>query len=482
MPDSGFRNLESLTLRSDEESHQFLQGTEQEIMDALLKLISENPRLTRWTIENPHPTLSVEVWKAIQGTASGNWTRTAGESKEEVSTLQQEAGTRKIMEKSSETTTTSSTAVVFVPEGGTEVHRVSRIDKELLDTSRVRTRIEFFQITPTSISPESLDVATNVCNNAKALSIVRPKLQIPSYTHDDDLPTLPIRVLPSVDSPLAYYLGLQNVYLGNIQEQLEPERVSGLYPVEDKPVFSDDCVAHAVSCIPQPQLETFWWLGSQIGALTSKTLAGHFVTLREIKLELTSSLEQSGYIQRIMESCPHLRVLRAGHLSVGDIRRGQPWVCLGLQSLSLRFDLQEDRIFDDNRSNTTETEEMYVPTERERVDYARSQHYMFSQLSELVLLEELVSIPLQAAGPDYNETWHLDFQVRFGLDTLSSLKRLKRLEISFTRQQMHMGDVAWIVEHWKQLQTIEGSLTRDSQTNAILKTFLSAHHIELFRQ
>lgn len=529
---SGFNNLKSLTLRNDEELHQFRQGTDQEIMDALLKLIRENPRLTQWTVEDPHPTLSAEIWEAIQGTTSGNRARTAGRSNEEVSTRQQE-----LTEKVAETTTTSLTAVVFVPEGGTDVHRVSfRIGKERPHMSRVRTRIEFFQITPTSISPESLEVVTSVFNNTEALSIVPPKLLIPCYTQirDEGNPILPARVLPSVDSPMAYYLGLQNVYLSSAQEQLEfvsqfqqvrglywnlskyngklapptmkdwqhwilptktwphlrslvlscnrPITVSRFFPEEVKPVFPDDCVGHAVSCIPQPQLEQFWWLGSQIGALTIEALAGHFATLREIKLELTSSLEQSRYIQRIMESCPHLRVLRAGHLSVGDMRRGQPWVCLGLQSLSLRFDLQGDRTPEYNNNNTMEIEELAVPIERERIDYARSQHYMFSRLSELVLLEELVSIPLQAAGLDYYQTWHLDFQVRFGLDTLSSLKRLKRLEISFTRQQMRMGDVAWMVEHWKRLQTIEGSLTGNRKDNLILETFLNAHHIDLFRQ
>ncbi|KAG0012601.1 hypothetical protein BGZ82_002484, partial [Podila clonocystis] len=229
---SGFNNLKSLTLRNDEELHQFRQGTDQEIMDALLKLIKENPRLTQWTIEDPHPTLSVEVWEAIQGTTSGNRAWTAAKSKEEVSTLQQEFTAMKTTEKVTETTTTSPTAVVFVPEGGTDVHRVSfRIGKERPHTSRVRTRIEFFQIIPTSISSDSLEVATSVFKNAEALSIVPPKLPLPCYTRDGGL--LPARVLPRVDSPMAYYLGLQNVYLSSVREQLEFlsqfQQVRGLY-------------------------------------------------------------------------------------------------------------------------------------------------------------------------------------------------------------------------------------------------------------
>ncbi|KAF9147853.1 hypothetical protein BG015_010438 [Linnemannia schmuckeri] len=511
---AGFTNLKSLSLTNDEDSHHFQQGTEDEIMKALLRVIKENPRLSQWTFEKPYPALSAAVWKAIEGTTHKS--PKVGEA---------------LNPKGSSTAATgsSSTSVVIAPQGGSDIHRVSfTIGKERAHHGRVRSRIELLQITPASISYEALPWVTSACEKAEALLMIPAKLEPFS-----NLEEYPDRVLPRPYAPIAHYVGLQNVYQCSSMEQLEFlshfNQARGIYWIitkrprvakwkripptikhwkqwiqpdttwphlrslvlccyrletrsvpDNQLVFPDDCVAHALSSIPRDQLEQFWWYGAQVGSLGFKALAGHFSTLREIKLEFTSSLEQSAYIQKIMESCPHLQVLRAGHLSVGDMRRGRPWVCLGLKSLSLRFDMQEDRVEDvsDNHINITRSATM----ERERDDYEKSQRYVFSRISELVLLEELTSIPLQAAGPDFYKIWNLDFQLQYGLGALSTLHRLKRLNISFTKQQMTVDDVDWMIRKWKSLQSIEGSLTGNREEHAILETILNADHISFFKQ
>ncbi|KAF8926685.1 hypothetical protein BGZ47_002584 [Haplosporangium gracile] len=511
---AGFTNLKSLSLTNDEDWHHFQQGTEDEIMEALLKVIKENPRLSQWTFEKPYPELSAEVWKTIEGT--GHRSSVVGD---EVHSPQV---------SSVAATESSSTSVVIAPQGGSDMHRVSfRIGMEPVHHGRVRSRIELLQITPASISQEALPWATSACEKAEALLMIPAKLEPYKYLEEH-----PDRVLPRLNAPIAHYIGLHNVYQCSSMEQLEFlshfNQARGIYwNIAKRPwvaewkripptikhwkqwirpnttwphlrslvlccyglevrlepyqlVFPDDCVAHALSSIPRDQLEQFWWYGAQMGPLGIEALTGHFSTLREVKLEFTSSLKQSAYIQKIMESCLHLQVLRAGHLSVGNMRRGRPWVCLGLKSLSLRFDMQEDRVEDvsDNHINITQPGTM----ERERDDYEKSQRYVFSRLSELVLLEELTSIPLQAAGPDFYKTWNLDFQLQYGLGALSTLHRLKRLDISFTKQQMSADDVDWMIRKWKSLQSIIGSLTDNIEEHAILETILSADHISFFRQ
>ncbi|KAH7044238.1 hypothetical protein BKA57DRAFT_507603 [Linnemannia elongata] len=354
---AGFRNLKSLSLTNDQDSYLFKQGTGNEIMEALLKVIKENPRLSQWWFEKPYPALSAKVWEAIEGTAH----RLPEVSKVERHNAQDSTATA---------TDYSSTSVVIAPQGGSDIE----------------SGIKLQQVTPASISQEALPWATIACEKAEALLMIPAKLE-----PFNAILEYPDRVLPRPYAPIGHYVGLHNVYQCSSMEQLE-----FLSLFNQARVFPDDCVAHALKCIPRDTLEQFWWLGAQMGPLGIEALAGHFSTLREVELELTSSLEQSAYIQRIMESCPHLQVLRAGHLSVGGMRRGRPWACIGLKSLSLRFDMQEDRIED-------------------------------------------------AAGPNFYKTWNLNFQLQYGLATLSTLNRFKRLNISFTKQQMSVDGVDWMV-------------------------------------
>ncbi|KAF9545192.1 hypothetical protein EC957_011171 [Mortierella hygrophila] len=475
---AGFRNLKSLSLINDEDSYNFQQGTDNEIMEALLKVIKENPRLCQWSFEKPYPALSTKVWEAIEGTAY----KSPEASKVESHNPQDSTATH---------TEYSSTSVVIAPHGGSDIHRVSfRIVKERALHGRLRSGIDLLQVTPASISQEALPWATSACEKAEALLMIHAKLEPFGAPKE-----YPDRVLPRLHAPVAHYVGLHNVPHCSSMEQLEFlshfSQARGVYwniykrpsvakwkrvppTIKDwkqwiRPdttwphlrslvlccyrlldseldnqflVFPDDCVAHALKCIPRGQLEQFWWHGAQMGPLGIEALAGHFSTLRDVKLELTSSLEQSAYIQRIMESCTHLQVLRAGYLSVGDMRRGRPWACMGLKSLSLRFNMQEDRI--ENVSNNKTTIARPATAERKRGDYEKSQRYVFSRLSELVLLEELTSIPLQAAGSNFHEIWNLDFQLRYGLGALSTLQKLKQLNFSFTKQQMHANDINWM--------------------------------------
>ncbi|KAG0219322.1 hypothetical protein BGX33_003597 [Mortierella sp. NVP41] len=396
----GFRNFKTLSLTNYEDSHHFRQGTDEEITEVLLEVIRESPRLTQWAFENPDPPLSAEVWKAIDGTAYRMAVAEEAREEKEVSLrLESSASTTRT------TDTISSTAVVFVPQGGADIHKVSfRVDKERVNSDQVRSGIELLRIVPKSISKEALPWASSACDKAEALSMIPAKL-VP-YTRLSEEGRSD-RVLPRPKDPIAHYVGLHNVdgcclveleflsqfnqargiywnvskrpfprHLGRLPPTLgQPETNDAFYP-EDKVVFPDDCVAYALGCIPQGQLQTFWWYGSQMGPLGIEMLADHFSTLQEIKLELTSSLEQSAYIQRIMESCPQLQVLRAGNFSVGDMRRGRPWVCLGLKCLSLRFDMQEDSISAQDDSTIGIT--MPTTVERERSDYEISQRYVLT--------------------------------------------------------------------------------------------------------
>ncbi|KAK5799361.1 hypothetical protein F5H01DRAFT_372649 [Linnemannia elongata] len=324
---AGFRNLKSLSLTSDQDSYLFKQGTDKEIMEALLKVIKENPRLSQWSFEKPYPALSAKVWEAIEGTAH----RLPEVSKVELHNAQDSTATA---------TDYSSTSVVIAPQGGSDIHRVSfRIVKGRVHHGRLRSGIELQQVTPASISQEALPWATIACEKAEALLMIPAKLE-----PFNAILEYPDRVLPRPYAPIAHYVGLHNVYQYSSMEQLEFlslfNQARGIYwnisktpsvawqkrtppnlkdwqqwirpnttwsclrslvlccyrlkdTADDNKflVFPDDCVAHALKCIPRDTLEQFWWLGVQMGPLGIEALAGHFSTLREVKLELTSSLK-----------------------------------------------------------------------------------------------------------------------------------------------------------------------------------------------
>ncbi|KAF9102385.1 hypothetical protein BGX29_004647 [Mortierella sp. GBA35] len=174
-PGIGFRNFKTLSLTNYEDSHHFRQGTDEEITEVLLEVIRENPRLTQWTFENPDPPLSAEVWKAID--------------------------------------------VVFVPQGGADIHKVSfRVDKERVNSNRVRSGIELLRIVPKSISKEALPWASSACDKAEALSMIPAKL-VP-YTRLSEEGRSD-RVLPRPKDPIAHYVGLHNVDGCCLVDQLE---------------------------------------------------------------------------------------------------------------------------------------------------------------------------------------------------------------------------------------------------------------------
>lgn len=162
---AGFRNLKSLSLTSDQDSYLFKQGTGKEIMEALLKVIKENPRLSQWSFEKPYPALSAKVWEAIEGTAH----RLTEVSKVELHNAQDSTATA---------TDYSSTSVVIAPQGGSDIHRVSfRIVKGRVHHGRLRSGIELLQVTPASISQEALPWATIACEKAEALLMIPDKLK-----------------------------------------------------------------------------------------------------------------------------------------------------------------------------------------------------------------------------------------------------------------------------------------------------------------
>ncbi|KAF9118759.1 hypothetical protein BGW39_000885 [Mortierella sp. 14UC] len=246
--------------------------------------------------------------------------------------------------------------------------------------------------------------------------------------------------------------------------------------------FSDECIGHILDCLPENQLEKFKLQGSAFGPLGAAVLKRQFPCLQDLRLEPAGILEQSALIQEVMESCPKLKVLRAGMYSVRHMRRGKPWVCLGLKELAVQIDLESDR---DGAVVDKAVEYDTVYFEK----HAMSRRYVFGRLGKLTELVELnTSLPYIGHGDmtyymlsnRYNSPyWTLEYQIPFGLDQLAGLKKLERLNISNNYQKIYKRDLTWMIENWPSFKMFTGELDRNPDKHKEVAAFLLEKGIEM---
>ncbi|KAF9929089.1 hypothetical protein FBU30_001875 [Linnemannia zychae] len=457
----GFKHLHSIHLVNNNEYT--VLGDYDEIMKGFLKIIDENPALTKWSLQNPWPRLSSEAWKrlsSVNGPLSGS---TQGED----------------------------------------------LTVQSIQNSRQSRGLDYLSVSCMSVSYDAQPWFLRACADAKELKmwdvsfmLGGPKYMFQPYLHLKDRP-------PQVrDAQIAEFNGFSVIeqleFLSYLVEArhikwMSPAR--GRLPLQRRPLptlediekfiqsttwpkirsldlsgiydrqimkFPDQCIAHILNCIPENQLEKFNSENSEFGPLSLVAIRRQFPCLQEIVLEPEGIVFQSEMIQEIMESCPKLRVLEAGMLSVGHIRSGKPWVCLGLKKLSVHFDLESDRNGTVKGNSKEEIRAYYKKFEA-------SQRYVFEQVGRLTELIELcTSMPPKGSIRGYYRTyfqlsnayrdpyWTLYYAVSYGLGLLANLKKLEKLVLSNTRQHTYTEDLEMMVEQWPRLRLIVGALNHNN--------------------
>ncbi|KAF9938983.1 hypothetical protein BGZ65_011779 [Modicella reniformis] len=168
--------------------------------------------------------------------------------------------------------------------------------------------------------------------------------------------------------------------------------------------------------------------GSLFAADTIVQLRPHFHSIRELDLAFNRGLT-SAMAQEILSSCPLLVKFSVPQLKAIDVAEGNPWVCFGIQELSacIYFD----------------------PATIKEV-----QPLVLDQLSRLTRLEELkLGHPTEAVFQKA-----MDLRLESGLGKLSTLRRLRYIRFTNTRQKMGEKEIEWILEHWTSLEEILGVL------------------------
>ncbi|KAF9200411.1 hypothetical protein BGZ49_009362 [Haplosporangium sp. Z 27] len=174
-----------------------------------------------------------------------------------------------------------------------------------------------------------------------------------------------------------------------------------------------------------------------------------------VSLNITDCIVTSEMNQQILSSCPRLEQFESTSILTSTIIDGDPWICLSLKKLYI------------NISNT----QWHIQTSHEEV---------FKRLSRLTQLEDL-----HIGNREYRRLRSvphrgLRLKLDCGVGVLASLKRIKYLSWSYTRQNLVLEDVEWMLENWKGLEKVIGILHSDDTIGNPLREKLKAHGVAVF--
>ncbi|KAF9139912.1 hypothetical protein BGX30_007327 [Mortierella sp. GBA39] len=172
----------------------------------------------------------------------------------------------------------------------------------------------------------------------------------------------------------------------------------------------------------------------------------HFETLRTLSLTGPCSMTSRMALD-VLLNCATLEVLEVAYIAIEDLRETpQPWACRGLR----RF------------HGTVES------------SYKGMHTLFFEQLSRLQLLEEVdLNGDMMVHYVDLkgysSPRWRLDS----GLGLLSTVTRLKKLDLHGYTQDLRQEDVEWMLNQWPLLERLSGGLSynngRDGRFKALIK-------------
>ncbi|KAF8946974.1 hypothetical protein BGZ47_010732 [Haplosporangium gracile] len=432
----GFKNLRSITISDrsipgENDDYEFTQvGIDSEVMEALLVVIRENPVLRRWTLWNPKPRTSAEVWRELSSLKKWDPPAAGGQP-------------------------------IPVRPG-------------------FYRGVDILDMTHISVTHEAKHWFLRTCADARELRMLAVAFMVANGKPDNCQLFLQLEKRPPQGRKVeirefsGYNVIDQLTFLSHLVEArtLDLTGIPGRQLVK----FSDECIAHILDCVPDNQLEEFKLQGSMFGSLGAQALRRQFPCLQDLRLEPDGIDVQSEFLQEVMESCSKLHVLQAGMFSVGYLRHGKAWICHGLKKLAVHVELESDR--DGAMVNEKVHKDPAYWTK-----YSSSRRYVFERLGKLTELQELdTSIPCYAYGREMSYIslshtyrhpyWTLDYQLAHGLDEFAGLKTLERLDFANTSQELLQTDLKWMVESWSSLKMVTGDLVRKRKQHKELAGFL----------
>ncbi|KAF9938949.1 hypothetical protein BGZ65_011839 [Modicella reniformis] len=172
---------------------------------------------------------------------------------------------------------------------------------------------------------------------------------------------------------------------------------------------------------------------TDLSGQAKEALRFHFPWLKRLNI-LQNYANTNAWVLEVLKSCPQLESLIADRFPIQDVTEVDiPWGCeVSLKRLEVCFQISSTAK-DDNEK----------------------QEVLFKRLSKLHNLERL-DISNQDESPGNVQS--LNFRLSQGLDQLATLTCLKELVLDYTKQQMTIEDVEWMIRHWRNFKSVEGTL------------------------
>lgn len=462
---AGYKNLRSISFSSHKGNQAAQLGTDDEILDALLQLIQDNPGLKGWTLDDPWPQIPAVVWKAV------------ADSTTELDVL------------CLYNTTVSEEARPWFLKACRKTRQLV-LQKVIIQGSESSNNFTEHNDIPHSFSPQSVQF-----NNVPGLPMLDqleflsrcPQLQdvfwepVSQDTHRQ-LRQVTEQEVMSMRAEIRCFFQhttwphLKSVTIGKYGEYSDSSLASSL---------TVESLDHILESIQAGRLEQLVCKGSAFGTAGLRSLSTQFSNL-SVLIARGCAVITSPVVQLLLESCPRLTTIEATELHIRDIRRGGPWVCIRMVDLrfSLNLWLEKGDVGwrDFVCSPLADTDQDELETTR----FIQDQHCVFDQLSRLTALEclDVQVFPLRfngVTGSGGSEMLHygeLDFRISHGLEMLSTLKELRCLNFCGTFQRLQREDVEMMVAQWPQLDCLSGRLTSDLELDTSFGEYLDEHDID----
>ncbi|KAG0011777.1 hypothetical protein BGZ80_000429 [Entomortierella chlamydospora] len=178
----------------------------------------------------------------------------------------------------------------------------------------------------------------------------------------------------------------------------------------------------------------------------------HFITLESFDC-INSLANTSPWVIEVLTSCPGLQRLRAKIVNARDITASKTWICRGLEEITVFIDMG----FPNNGSFRRFTEEEF--------ETCRSIFRRLADFKRLKVLDMLSShhwaslsptTPLDSADHLRNIIVPLPLRLKAGLDHLANSTNLEKVCFFGGRNTVRMKELTWIVDHWKNLESLKG--------------------------
>ncbi|KAG0229170.1 hypothetical protein BGX31_006298 [Mortierella sp. GBA43] len=170
--------------------------------------------------------------------------------------------------------------------------------------------------------------------------------------------------------------------------------------------------------------------GTHFNTQSMSALQTHFHCLRRLNIASIFEVDDITYNEftvEVLKSCPQLERLKAKGLPADYLMDNTPWACeTTLRILEVNFEINP-------RPGGGGPQQMAI----------------MGRLSKLVNLERL----------DMSDNWKWrPIQLSYGLKKLATLTKLQELVLPKESQLLTFDDVEWMIEHWRNLKSIQGAV------------------------